>query len=77
MSADALARDFAAVLTDACRMECDNEDPMRYSKRQAKSAALEILRNAVATAEQVVRLAGLVDRDHNEFKAELAKKETP
>lgn len=77
VSAGNLAQDFAAVLTDASRMEYDNEDPMRYSKRQAKSAALEILRNAVATAQQVIRLAELVDRDHNEFKAEQAKKATP
>jgi hypothetical protein len=75
MSADTLARDFAAVLTDASRMEYDNEDPMRYSKRRTRSAALDTLRNAVAQARQLIELAELVERDHNEFKTELAKQE--
>lgn len=42
MSADNLARDFAAVLTDVNRMGYDSEDPMQYPKSRAQVAARKL-----------------------------------
>lgn len=61
-----LAEDFAALLTDLRRMAFDNADPMRYSKRRAKEAALRVLEDAVSTARRVAELPGLIDVDHQE-----------
>ena len=61
-----LAEDFALVLADLRRMEFDNADPMRYAKRQTKEAALRILQDAVACAQQMARLPKLISDDFKE-----------
>lgn len=61
-----LAEDFSALLTDLRRMSFDNTDPMRFSKRRAKEAALRVLEDAVSTARRVAELPELIDFDLQE-----------
>ena len=61
-----LAEDFALLLADLRRMEYNNDDPMRHSKRRAKTEALRILQDAVACARNVAELPGLIAFDHQE-----------
>jgi len=68
VSQPSIAEDLAALLTDLNRMTYDNEDPMRFSKRTAKSAAYRILTDAIQAARQVAELPGLIDTDFKESK---------
>ena len=61
--ADALAANFATLLTDISRLPDDNDDPMRYSKRVARQAAIKVLEDALATASRLIELPGLIEKD--------------
>jgi hypothetical protein len=71
----ALMEEFARVFTDASRMEWDNADPARYSKRVAKDLAMGILSDAVARAARALELPKLIDDDCAGFAAALTPKE--
>jgi hypothetical protein len=58
-----LMEEFARIVTDAGRMEWDNSDPARYSKRVAKDLAMGILSDAVVRAARALELPKLIDDD--------------
>jgi hypothetical protein len=58
-----LMEEIARVFTDASRMEWDNNDPARYSKRVAKELAMGILSDAVVRASRALELPKLIDSD--------------
>lgn len=65
-----LMADFAKVYTDLSRMEYDNADPMRFSKRSARHLAEAILSNAVRDAAHALTLAEAIDSDAAGIKGE-------
>lgn len=65
-----LMADFAKVYTDMSRMEYENSDPMRHSKRSARLLAENILANAVQAAAHVLAVADSIDADAAGIKGE-------
>lgn len=54
---------FIAVMADLMRVDIDNSDPMRYSKRCAVNAARKALDNGIDQAEEILRIVRGIETD--------------
>ena len=67
MSQPDLMTEIAEIITDIRRIDYDNDDPTRYSKRCARDLAVSILRNSAQEARAALALVGAIERDHKEI----------
>lgn len=58
-----LMTELAEIITDMRRLDYDNDDPMRYSKRMARELAGSILRDACQQARAALALVGSIEHD--------------
>lgn len=72
MNMSSTADRFMQVYADLLRMDITNEDPMRFSKRQAVMLAREELENAVGKAGRLLELASHIDSDSKKARSAIA-----
>lgn len=68
-----LMTEIAEIITDIRRLDYDNADPMRFSKRCARDMAHGILRNAAQEARAALNLVESIERDCSETQGEKKK----